>query len=62
MDLVIFLAGIAVLIGLGMVLAWPHDIDLTSDRRRAEPRRKSVQQSGKARGPRTKPHRGTVHG
>lgn len=50
MDLVIFLAGIAVLLGIGMVLAWPRDIDLNGRQQHSpEPTRNSVPQAGKAR-------------
>ncbi|RCW46271.1 hypothetical protein DFQ14_102574 [Halopolyspora algeriensis] len=34
MELAIFLAGVAVLTGLGMLLAWPRDTDPDSDENR----------------------------
>ncbi|MDR7303210.1 hypothetical protein [Haloactinomyces albus] len=47
MDLLIFLAGIAVLTGLGMLLAWPRHDDLDPGEHRREPARQSARR-GKA--------------
>ncbi|MDR7304240.1 hypothetical protein [Haloactinomyces albus] len=41
MEFVIFLAGIVVLTGLGMYLAWPRDADIDPDEYRAESTRAS---------------------
>ncbi|MDR7300077.1 hypothetical protein [Haloactinomyces albus] len=45
MEMMIFLAGIAVLTGLGMVLAWPRQEDLGPDEPRESGEHRSVRAS-----------------